>query len=435
MTEVLSSFLRAHRVGSHETVLLACSGGPDSTALGWLLHKTGQPFAVAHVNFNLRGNDSKQDAAFVESLAHFWKSAFFLHEIKPGSLTGNIQSEARSLRYRFFGELLETHKFPALLTAHTADDSDEELLLSLFRGDPLSSWLIPSARKTPFPVLRPLLHVQKKDILQFLASHKLEFRTDQSNLTTDYNRNWIRNNVIAASESRFPDPKTAFHWLKKDISGHLGLIDHVLQNISGPAGLSKSALAEFPSDTIRLLLRSWVARFAPALALPETLRNNPELIFQLQAGKKISISADTFLRVGEKTVWLEEAGDAVAILSGHPANFGVFGFRVLSEKIQAANSAAFLEFEENLRVRRRQPGDKIILAHNQPAVPVKEILDRSQCTADARLQSLTLVRLDESIAAVIFKKSGDERITIIGTSRKNNGQSLSHQMLEITCLV
>lgn len=179
-----------------DPLLLACSGGLDSTVLAHLLHQTGYTFALTHMNFGLRGAASDGDAAFVADLARTLGARFFQqavdvkHRARPGEST---QMTARRLRYEWFYELLRAHDYRFLLTAHHADDSLETALINLIRGTGLPG--LTGIRLDGPDMRRPLLGCARAELRAYAHARQLRWREDASNASDDYLRNRIRHHL------------------------------------------------------------------------------------------------------------------------------------------------------------------------------------------------------------------------------------------------
>ena len=201
------SFYNILPTPSHNKKLLAAvSGGVDSMVLCELLVKQNLPFAIAHCNFNLRGEESNGDAIFVKDYAavnniDFYSATF---DTKSYALHNKVSTQvaARELRYAWFEELLSTGKFSHLLTAHHANDNAETILMNLAKGTGIKG-LTGIAQKT-YNIIRPLLKTTRKQIEQYAAENNVAFREDSSNSSDNYTRNYFRHNVISAIEKEFP---------------------------------------------------------------------------------------------------------------------------------------------------------------------------------------------------------------------------------------
>ncbi|MEM6263271.1 MAG: tRNA lysidine(34) synthetase TilS [Bacteroidota bacterium] len=191
--------IEAHKLlADGEKVLVAISGGPDSVFLAWSLKELGYAIELAHVNYHLRGKDSDDETQLVKRLAEQWKIPVHIHHVDtPAELdkhSGSLQEFARKVRYDFFEELMEKRGIATCATAHHADDQSETLLMSLTRhNSPTLFKGIPIKRS---PYIRPLLAIDKEEILQEVQSLALPYAIDASNASPKYLRNTFRLNVL-----------------------------------------------------------------------------------------------------------------------------------------------------------------------------------------------------------------------------------------------
>jgi tRNA(Ile)-lysidine synthase len=196
-----------HLFTKKDRLLLAVSGGVDSVVLCELCYLAGYDFAIAHVNFQLRGLESEADQLLVTGLASKYKVPFFLKKMDTMQYANqnkvSIQVAARELRYQWFQDLLKqdsTLKY--IITAHHADDNTETILMNFFKGTGINGLKGIVARQQQ--LVRPLLFAAKSELLEFAALHHLLFREDASNAEDKYTRNYFRNQLIPDIEKVFP---------------------------------------------------------------------------------------------------------------------------------------------------------------------------------------------------------------------------------------
>ena len=209
---LLHQFISSLNDAKH--LLLAVSGGMDSVVLCELCHQAKFDFTIAHCNFQLRGEESERDEAFVKSLGKKYAVEVFTKrfdtEAYASSNKLSIQEAARELRYGWFNDILNgwqsKEKHPAwLLTAHHADDNAETLLMNFCRGTGLAGLKgIPASSGR---IRRPLLSFSRAQISEFARENSLEFVEDSSNESVKYTRNHFRNEVIPAISKAYPSVK------------------------------------------------------------------------------------------------------------------------------------------------------------------------------------------------------------------------------------
>ncbi len=188
------------------TALVAVSGGVDSMVLAQLMLDQHIPFAVAHCNFKLRGEHADGDEQFVKSwcLANnitvhttTFATKQYAEEWKKGT-----QETARILRYEWFEELRQEHKYSCIATAHHANDNVETMLINLFKGTGIAG--MHGILAIQNGIVRPMLFATKAEITEYAYANDIRYREDSSNATDDYLRNAVRHNVVPAIEQLFP---------------------------------------------------------------------------------------------------------------------------------------------------------------------------------------------------------------------------------------
>ena len=194
-----------------QKVVVAVSGGPDSVALLSILHALAPVWdlslTVAHCNYGLRGAESDGDARFVTALCRSLAlpcliTPLTVNRREPGS-SSSLQVRARQARYRLFRELAGDLGAERVALGHNADDQAETVMLRMLRGAGLRGLSgMPHIRDRLF--IRPLLSISRQDILAYLDTAGLSYRTDSSNAKSIYLRNRVRHELLPVLRSLAP---------------------------------------------------------------------------------------------------------------------------------------------------------------------------------------------------------------------------------------
>ena len=210
--------------------VLAVSGGVDSIVLAHIMHSLNAKCTIAHVNFQLRAEESKRDEQFVRDFALQYNIPIQVQVVDTQKYAATykmgIQEAAREIRYAWFGALMQqlsegeskkpgeenlnslaTQPKPViLLTAHHANDQAETILMHLFRGTGIHGLTgIPMRRKDVLNLARPLLNFSKKEIKEYAKANGLSYVEDSSNEKDDYSRNFIRNTIMPQVTEMYPN--------------------------------------------------------------------------------------------------------------------------------------------------------------------------------------------------------------------------------------
>ena len=187
-----------------KTFAVAYSGGIDSQTALHIIYKLkkelGFNLIIIHINYNLRGEESKKDELFARNIAKKYNLNIYIKEIKEGSYNKkNIQNEAREDRYNFFEELFSKNIFDYLIIAHNKDDFAETIIYRMIKG--AGADVYNCLKKKNNYILRPILNFYREDIENYAKENNLEYREDASNKKNKYARNKIRNLIIPMLET------------------------------------------------------------------------------------------------------------------------------------------------------------------------------------------------------------------------------------------
>lgn len=205
--KVEESFLNTCRefnlIAKGDKIVVGVSGGPDSISLVHLLVKYKEKFGieiiVCHINHLIR-KDSTDDEKFVENYCKKNNIKFYSKKVdvetyaKENKLS--VEDAGRRVRYDFFEEVKQKENANKIAIAHNKNDNAETILLNLIRGAGSKGLegIRPIDEKRM--IIRPLINVEKKEIIDYCEKNSLEPRIDSTNSENIYRRNKIRNEIL-----------------------------------------------------------------------------------------------------------------------------------------------------------------------------------------------------------------------------------------------
>lgn len=214
-----------------DKVLLAVSGGKDSVVLFDLFFEAKFNFTVVHCNFQLRGEESEQDAQFVEQLCAShgipFRATTFQTRAFAKTHKLSIEMAARQLRYEWFEQIRAESGHQYIATAHHLNDNIETILLNLTKGTGISGLRGMLPKKDH--LIRPLLFASRTEIENYVAEKQLEWREDSSNASNDYQRNLLRNELVPLLKKINPSLEQTF---ARNIERFQALDNDFQQNLS-----------------------------------------------------------------------------------------------------------------------------------------------------------------------------------------------------------
>lgn len=238
MLKQLLDHISRHNIGkTTDKILLAVSGGIDSMVMLDLFKQAFSSIGVVHCNFQLRGEDSEADEQFVISSCQHLRIPVFTKkfETKSYALSAGIsvQMAARDLRYAYFRAVAAQHGYKYIATAHHHNDNIETVLLNLVRGTGL-------AGLTGIPVLtgdiiRPMLFATRKQIADYAMGNGVTWREDVSNENDDYQRNFLRHEVLPLLMKLNPGLENTFQRNIEKFQGAQGIVNEFLKDFQTSA--------------------------------------------------------------------------------------------------------------------------------------------------------------------------------------------------------
>lgn len=207
---VLTALSREHLLDAGMSVCVCFSGGVDSAVLLHILlslrEKLDIRLSACHFNHQIRGMDAEQDADFCALACQRAGIPFFCGSADVPALQKqngtSMEEAARDARYAWFDVLGKKERIDRFVTAHHKNDQAETVLYRLIRGTtPAGLCGIPWRRAS---FIRPMLGVSRSEIEAYAREHGVAYRTDHTNFSQQYTRNYIRHTLLPAMQQVNP---------------------------------------------------------------------------------------------------------------------------------------------------------------------------------------------------------------------------------------
>jgi len=375
-----------------KSMTIALSGGVDSVVLLHLLHQLQKThhftLKASHVHHGLSKNADKW-VKFCEKLCAKLSISLDVYYIQlPQKKSLGIEGEARRLRYE---KLLQT-KTDLVVLAHHEDDQAETFLLQLIRGagvKGLSSMAHFDDRRR---LWRPLLNASRTDIESYAKKHQLKWIEDESNLNTDFDRNFIRSKILPLLKNRFT------HIIKviSRSASHLAEAQHLLDDLAKldlkntlkssnyMYKLQLKTLDKLSNSRAKNILRYWLEindQLMPSRDLLDELLRQV-LTAKKDATIKIQLSKVFEIRRYQDEIYIVPknkniqkkyeitwAGESEIILPN--------GQKLTLKKVKGKGINLKFLGHQKLKIRNRQGGEFFKPDSNRPTKKIKQLLQES----------------------------------------------------------
>jgi len=307
---ILQYINKNHMIQKGDHIIVGLSGGADSVCLFHILQQLQEQasfiISAIHINHCLREKSADADEQFVKGLCRQYqvnyKSIAIDVKAEAQRCGMSIEEAGRVVRRKAFEEFATECQANKIALGHHQDDQAETVIFNLVRGSGLSG--LCGIHPVRGQYIRPLLAVSKTEIEDYLTSHKLEWRVDESNLTDGYTRNNIRHNIIKSLEEI--NPKASDHIASS--ARHLLEIEEYLQgqvkvcyeNYVKGAGediLIAESLAKESPLIQKLVMRECVRNAVGSLKnLTQKNIMAMTTIFDKEVGKRIEIGRGFVIR-------------------------------------------------------------------------------------------------------------------------------------------
>lgn len=211
-----------------ESFLVTLSGGADSVALLVALTSLGHRCRAIHCNYHLRGDESDRDEMHASDVARqcgveidiIQCDVSTYRSTHPGQ---SIEMACRSIRYEAFERLRAKHALDSIAIGHHLEDNVETMMLNMLRGTGIKGLAAMRPRRGVF--VRPLLRCTKPLIVSYLQEKGIGYVTDSSNLSNDFRRNALRNDILPAIKKYFPDALTGMSHTLDALSNQRNILE------------------------------------------------------------------------------------------------------------------------------------------------------------------------------------------------------------------
>ncbi|WP_299779817.1 tRNA lysidine(34) synthetase TilS [uncultured Formosa sp.] len=355
----------------NKKLILTISGGIDSVVLAYLCHDLELNIALAHCNFNLRGEESDADEAFLVNLANDLDLELFIESFDTKQYAEDaklsIQMAARELRYRWFDELVDLLHFDYVLTAHHADDNLETFLINLSRGTGIEGLTgIPEVNNY---IVRPLLPFSRNEIIEYAKSNQIKWREDSSNSSTKYLRNKLRHDVIPVLKDINPQWLQNFKMTQDHLQDSKILIDDYMTQVYKDVVSFNDDIIKF--DVVKLLKYPNPKPYLYALlkSYKFTAWDDIYNLLEAQSGKQVFSETHRLLKnrdflilsVKDDQEEVSELNYEVSEdLNPIETTFGTLQFDIVPELQTSPNNTIFVDKDLltfPLTIRKKKQGD------------------------------------------------------------------------------
>jgi tRNA(Ile)-lysidine synthase len=356
-----------------EKLLLTVSGGIDSISMFNLFLESDFSFAVAHCNFQLRGDESEGDQQFVENLAakHQVKCFSVRFDTKEYAVKNkiSIQMAARELRYNWFEKIATENGFDKISTAHNLNDVVETFLINLTRGSGLKG--LSGIKSANGKIIRPLLFASRDEIEEYAGSIDIAYREDSSNSETKYLRNAIRHKIIPEFEKLNPSVLQSVLHSSRIISEASKVLDNRIEDVKNSLiryngelkliSISRLKELKISPEFFFEIISEYGFSFDSTVKILESLDNQPGISFYSEKFQLLKdreeliikelndLPADDYL-LGPEIIFLE-----------HPVRFDIKKF-VISDVTEIKKEKQYATFDLEklkfpLKLRKWHNGD------------------------------------------------------------------------------
>lgn len=457
---VVSGIFKENRLAIGDGLCVAgVSGGVDSMVMLHVLAiQLKYRVVVAHVNYCKRGAQSDADEELVREFCSRHDIPIEVYDLREiprdvlesdkdnrpehtaaqissqnqnnDSISGNFQDYAREVRMRFYRSVMQKRNAGVVCLAHHKDDQLETIFQKILRGAAVEYWK--GMQTVDMPWVRPLLSFTRNDLLAYVEKHKVPYRTDTSNLESDYARNMLRNQVFPLFDDHLPGWRENLMQVSQFGRLHQKLLDHITSQITEygkPPGMSSRELPGMLNRDRWLLLpekvriavaRHWIRRQTGFTGWRRGAVERLADLEHIQTGARIPVlehcdiyrDRNHFVIYAGQEKMQEDSSVVIPLnigtLSGISLQIADCIFSVDYYRPDMKSGGLQLNIEclpEELLVRTWRQGDRIQPLGMKGDQTVADHLTNRKISSSRKKATLVLVSFDGIVYAVIFPHS------------------------------
>lgn len=360
------------------SLVVGISGGADSTALSAALSAGDYEILAVHCNFHLRGEESDRDRDYCQRLCEKLGVKLEIIDFDVHSYMSqhnvSVEMACRELQYAEFHRLRTSYNADRIAVAHNAGDNAETVLMNLMRGGGVSGLrgMLPDTGT----IIRPLLNTSRKEITDYLRKRGLEYMTDSTNLSSDFRRNFLRNEVIPLLETRWPEAVHSINRTAANMRQEERVLNLVEERImeTDITSLRYDTLKDFPEPL--WIVNRFISRYGGTSAQANEIMRAIDAE-SFQTGKIWHVTGGRFVLERQSLDYIPDTGNDFRVETDtYPTTHG------LSEEIrQSSNNYLWTSAApDSIVFRHPATGDRIEPLGLAGSQLVSKVLKDAKCT-------------------------------------------------------
>jgi tRNA(Ile)-lysidine synthase len=430
--KVIKTIEKYNLINNGDNIIVALSGGADSVSLLYVLISLKEQYnltiSAAHLNHQLRGEESVRDYNFVKNLCNSLDIKLFYKEVDINALSKETKESTelcgRNARYDFFQQLSNEHN-AKIATAHTASDNLETVIYNIARGTSINGLkgIVPKRNY----IIRPLINVNREDVENFCTENSISYVNDSTNFLDDYTRNKIRHNVIPVLKNINSNAETSATYLSEDAFEVTELLENMASEaLDNSQKENKDCYDTNILKTYPKVIQKYAAIFlCRKIGINNITRKQIEIMvdilntsgeIDLNSGYK-AVSSQNMFRIIKQEI-LEKNFEPVEITDDLKFNFAGKCYEIsYKENNSCENIDDYSFLEQKLVIRQRKAGDFINFSKRNITKSLKKFLIEEKIPKESR-DNLLMVACDSEILWLegygFFKtiKIGDKTLKI-----------------------